>query len=80
MSIFLSPEIRQALAAHPGEPLELLDEISRNRYVLLPGETFDRLKALAVDNQFDIRDTYEAQQSALAAAGWDDPELDIYND
>jgi hypothetical protein len=80
MSVSLSAELRQALAAHPGEPVELIDEASQARYVLLPGEQFDRIKALLSSEEFDIRDSYDAQSAALAAAGWDDPELDIYND
>ena len=80
MSINLSAELRQALAAHPGEPIELIDEASHARYVLLPGEQFDRIKALLTTDEFDIRESYAAQSAALAAAGWDDPELDLYND
>ena len=80
MSVTLSAELRQALAAHPGEPVELIDEASQARYVVLPGEQFDRIKALLTSDEFDIRESYAAQSAALAAAGWDDPELDIYND
>jgi hypothetical protein len=80
MSIILSPELQQAVAAHPGEPIELVDETSQARYVLLPGEQFDRIKALVTSEEFDIRESYAAQNATLAAAGWDDPELDIYND
>ena len=80
MSVTLPAELRQALAAHPGEPVELIDEASQARYVVLPGEQFDRIKALLTSDEFDIRESYAAQSAALAAAGWDDPELDIYND
>ena len=76
----LSSEQRQAIANHPGEPLELVDEASQARYVLLPVEQFERIKALLTTDEFDVRETYAAQSAALAAAGWDDPELDIYND
>ena len=34
----------------------------------------------APQKEFDVKDWYEAQSRALAAAGWDDPELDVYND
>ena len=80
MSVSLSAELRQVLAAHPGEPVELIDEASQARYVLLPGEQFDRIRVLLTSDEFDIRDSYDAQSAALAAAGWDDPDLDIYND
>ncbi|HEY3396002.1 MAG TPA: hypothetical protein VGK58_25085 [Lacipirellulaceae bacterium] len=80
MSITLSAEQRQAIADHPGEAVEIVDEVSQARFVLLPAEQFDRIKALFSNDDFDVRETYAAQNSALAAAGWDDPELDIYND
>jgi hypothetical protein len=80
MSVSLSAEQRQAVADHPGEPVELVDEVSRARYVLVPGEQFDRIKALLATDEFELSETYAAQSRALAAAGWDDPELDIYND
>jgi hypothetical protein len=80
MNILLSPEQRQALANHPGEPVEVVDEVTHARFVLLPAEQFERVRALLTANEFDIRESYEAQSAALGAAGWDDPELDIYND
>ena len=80
MGITLSSEQRQALADRPGELVEIVDEVSQARFVLLPAEQFDRIKALLTTDEFDVRETYAAQSAALAAAGWDDPELDIYND
>jgi hypothetical protein len=80
MSLSLSDEQRRAVADHPGEPVELIDSTSHARYVLVPGDQFDRMRALLTSDDFDIRQTYAAQSAALAAAGWDDPELDIYND
>jgi hypothetical protein len=80
MSITLSAEQRQAIAAHPGQPVELVDEVSRAKFVLLPAEQFERIKALFSSDDFDVRETYAAQSAALAAAGWDDPALDVYND
>jgi hypothetical protein len=69
MSLSLSPEQRQALADHPGELVELVDEVSRARFVLLPAEQFDRIKALLTTDEFDIREMYAAQSAALGAAG-----------
>ncbi len=80
MTVSLSQELRDALAEHPGEPLELVDADSRARYVLVPAEQFDRVKALLSTEEFEISETYDAQSQALATAGWDDPELDVYND
>jgi hypothetical protein len=80
MSIPVSDELRQAIAAHPGEPIELVDDKSHDQYVVLPLKTFERIKALVATDEFDVRETYAAQDAALGAAGWDDPELDIYNE
>jgi hypothetical protein len=80
MSVSLSAEQRQVLADHPGELIELIDDVSHARFVLLPAEQFERIKALLTSNEFDVRETYAAQSAALGDAGWDDPELDIYND
>ncbi len=80
MSISIPSEIRKALADHPGELVELVDEATSARFVLLPAEQFDRIKALLTTDEFDVSETYAAQSVALAAAGWDDPDLDIYND
>ena len=80
MSVSLTPEQLQALAAQPGEPLELVDDLSHARYVLLPAEQFDRVKALLSADDFEIAETYIAQEQALTTAGWNDPELDEYND
>jgi hypothetical protein len=79
MSMPLSAEQRQAIAERPGEPIELVDEVSHARFVLLPADQFERIKALLTTDEFDLGETYAAQSAALAAAGWDDPELDIYN-
>lgn len=80
MTVSMSHELKQAIAEHPGEPLELVDDASQARYVLLPRAEFDRVRALLSAEDFRLSDTYQAQCEALAKAGWDDPELDVYND
>ena len=47
-------------------------------YVLVTAETFDRLRPL-LEEDFEVRETYAAQDAALAKV-WDDPELDAYAD
>jgi hypothetical protein len=80
MKLSLSAEQHQALVEHEGELIEVIDEVSHARFVLLPIEQFDRIKALLTADEFDVRDSYAAQSAALGAAGWDDAALDIYND
>ena len=54
------------------------DEQTRTQYVLLPLEVYQRVRMIFGDD-FDVSDTYAAQDEALAKI-WDDPELDVYND
>ena len=54
------------------------DEQTSKRYVLLPLEVYQRVGTVFAGGDFDISDTYAAQDEALAAV-WDDPELDAYD-
>ena len=47
--------------------------------MIIPGELYDSLQPLLEEGPFDIRETYAAQDAALAKV-WDDPDLDVYND
>lgn len=80
MQLPLSSELRQALSAHPGEPLELLHADSGAAYIVVPRERFETLQALLSATDFNIRETYAAQSRFLGEAGWDDPEMDEYDD
>ncbi|MDA1053639.1 MAG: hypothetical protein O3C40_24590 [Planctomycetota bacterium] len=75
----LSKELREALAQHGEGPIGLVNPDTQRVYVLLDAEVFERVKALLSDDVFDVRDTYAAQDGALAKV-WDDPELDAYAD
>jgi hypothetical protein len=77
MTMRLPEELRTAVVAHPGVPLELVDEQTHLSYVLLPVEEFQRLKSAAED---DLSDTYAAQIETAMRAGWSDPRMDEYND
>ncbi|MDA1051929.1 MAG: hypothetical protein O3C40_15795 [Planctomycetota bacterium] len=64
------------------KPSDLLPQpvpMPQRVYVLLEADVFERVKALLSDDAFDVRDTYAAQDAALAKV-WDDPELDAYAD
>ena len=77
MTMRLPEELRTAVVAHPGVPLELVDEQTHLSYVLLPVEEFQRLKSAA---EYDLSDTYAAQIETAMRAGWSDPRMDEYND
>lgn len=76
----LSDEQRAWLTQDPDQPLELIDELSQLRYVLLSSEQYDRLQAAGLHDLHEMRATYAAQSESLSKAGWDDPALDLYND
>ncbi len=80
MSITLTPELRQALSVNPGQFVELVDDQSTARYIVVPVERFRELQALLSDDDVDVREMYAAQSEAFGLAGWDDPAMDIYND
>jgi hypothetical protein len=73
----LPDELRTAVSAHPGEPLELIDEQTHIVYLLVPADEFQRLKTAGAD---ELGDTYAAQIESAMQAGWNDPRMDDYND
>ena len=74
----LSDELQQAIAGQGDRPMRVVHPGTHKVYVLVTAETFERLKPL-LDDDFEVRETYAAQDAALAKV-WDDPELDAYAD
>ena len=77
MTAKLPDELRIVVYAHPGEPLELIDEQTHIAYVLVPVGEFQRLKAAVED---ELGDSYAAQIESAMQAGWNDPRMDEYDD
>ena len=77
MTVKLSDELRTAVYAHPGEPLELIDEQTHLAYMLVPADEFQRLQTATDD---ELGDTYPAQVESAMQAGWNDPRMDEYDD
>jgi hypothetical protein len=77
MTLKLTNEMRHALEQNPGQPVRLEDEQSHN--VLLPLATYERVESLFADDSFDVRDTYAAQSGAAGSTGWDDAEMEVYD-
>jgi hypothetical protein len=48
--IELNEELRQAVSDHPGEPIELVDPATRQTFVLLRADEFQRMKELIYDD------------------------------
>ena len=79
MLITLSDEIRNALRTQAKAPLTVEDDQSHDKYVLLPLETYELFAAFVHDDDFQVEDAYAAQSAIAGAAGWDDPEMDVYD-
>ena len=80
--IALSKEIQQAVRAAKENPVRLIDPETNVEYVVLPAETFEQMRNGVYYDDGPITEEerrYLLIQAGLRA-GWDDPEMDIYND
>lgn len=80
--IALSKEIQEAVQKSEGNLIRLIDPETNVEYVVLPAETFKQMRNGVY---YDDSPLTEEEQNALLVefghrAGWDDPEMDIYND
>ncbi len=74
-------ELQQAVRASHGRPLRLTDPETHAEYVLLQADMYDQIHAL-FDNEAPLT-SGERRALLLQAglrAGWDDPEMDVYNE
>jgi hypothetical protein len=77
--IQLTETQRQALAAEP-QPCRVIDPETRQTYVLLPAEFYERLKALLYDDSEWTEDDLRLLLARSAEAnGWDEPGMDAYD-
>ena len=75
----LSDEQRAALGGQPGQPLQVVDPVTRRPYVLLPEEAYLRVRALFEEDPFEVSEAYPLADEVARKAGWDDPEMDRYD-
>jgi hypothetical protein len=74
-------ELQQAVRTSHGRPLRLTDPETHAEYVLLQADVYDQLHGLLSNAPLLTPDERRAVliQAGLRA-GWDDPEMDVYND
>ncbi|MCY3553220.1 MAG: hypothetical protein OXH39_22395 [Candidatus Poribacteria bacterium] len=82
MVITLTKEIQKAIKDSQEDPVRLVDPETNVEYVVLPVETFERMRKGVY---YDDGPITEEEQTALLiemglSIGWDDPEMDVYND
>ena len=80
--IALSKEIQKAIKNAQEDPVKLVDPETKLEYVVLPVETFELMRKGVY---YDDGPLTEEEKNALLIefgrrAGWDDPEMDVYND
>lgn len=76
----LTPELQEAIRDAEGAPILMEDPQSHAKYVLVRQEMYDRVKALLEEDLPSADEQMHFLREAGKAAGWDDPEMDIYND
>jgi hypothetical protein len=79
MSLKLTAEMSAAVREQNGHLVTVEDADTHQEFVLLPLEFYQRIKAVFADESFDVVDAYAAQSAVAGAAGWDDPEMDVYD-
>ena len=79
--IAIPKELRQAVQESENNLVRLIDPETNVEYVVLPAEKFTQIQTVLYD---DSPLTEEEQRALLVQfglrAGWDDPEMDVYNE
>jgi hypothetical protein len=79
MTPLLTDEQRQALdETAAGGPVTVVDAASGQKFVLLSASLYDRYRALFETEQFDIQETYAAQDAVVDTA-WSHPDDAAYD-
>jgi len=76
----LTPELRKALEAAGDQPVVVVDPETNQQYVLLRAECYERLHHFFEQGSLSRPEQEALLRQAGERAGWDDPEMDIYND
>jgi len=76
----LTPEMRAALAAHPGQPLFVEDAATKSTCVLISESAFQKIQPLIYDTSDpNVMEFLPLAHEALAAS-WDAPGMEAYDD
>ena len=73
-------ELQQAVRDSQGGPIRLTNPVTHAEYVLLPAEMYDQIHGLlSGDSSLTPDERRAVLIQAGLRAGWDDPEMDVYN-
>ena len=76
----LPGDLRKAIQEAGDLPVQILDVETNRRYVLLRADVYERLHLLLEQGPLSREEQLRLLQAAGERAGWDDPEMDVYND
>jgi hypothetical protein len=76
----LTEEMRQAISQHPECPVHVVDTVTQTKYVLLPDETYERVRALVMEDDDPDPDDFLPLAHEAFAEAWDAPGMDQYDD
>lgn len=80
MDIQLTDEQQRLLDAPLDTPPRVLDPRHNQAYVLITAEQYERLRALLEGTPLTHEEQLYFLREAGRRAGWDDPDMDVYND
>lgn len=78
MTLKLTAELDLAVREQ-GVPLRVVGADDRTTYVIVTGEQFDQLRAILDQEPPTLDEQRELLRRAGERAGWDDPQMDVYN-
>ncbi|MBI3462004.1 MAG: hypothetical protein HY000_02950 [Planctomycetes bacterium] len=79
MTTKLSAELQQALDEQGGTPIKVVHPVTNQVYLLIAAEQYERLKPLFEEDPMSEQEQRFLLQQAGKRAGWDDPEMDAYD-
>lgn len=78
MSILTEDQRRAARESQ--QPIRLVDPDTHEEYLLIRADLFERIRPLFEDDPLTDSEQRFLLRQAGQLAGWDDPEMDVYND
>ncbi len=78
--IELSDEQSRALREANGGTVRALDPATREQYVLVKAELYERFHSLLAEDGHFANDVYPHVMEVFGREGWNDPSMDVYNE
>ncbi len=76
----LPGDLRKAVEEAGDQPVPIIDPETNRRYVLLRADIYERLHLVFEKGPLSKAEQQVLLHEAGKRAGWDDPEMDIYDD